>query len=154
MTEGRPQATGGLFLVRDIKAYLAGSWSLERTVFDELRGEQGTLSGSAQFSEEGADLLYREDGILLFGGLQSETFRIYRYCFPEMQRAEILFEDGSFFHDLNLKTGVWDAEHACGDDAYCGHFKTISAVSWSSRWSIEGPRKQMTIASVYRRQKS
>jgi len=140
-----------LWPVSDLRTFLSGGWRLARRFDDRRIGQLGRMTGSAEFSGPLPDLLYREAGGLQFGDFAGAATRVYRYRFPRPDRAEVLFEDGRFFHDLDLADGVWRAEHACGDDRYRGTFRTAGPDAWAVRWQVSGPRKDLVIVTRYRR---
>ena len=135
----------------DLRAFLAGPWRLERALEDRRLGHTGTLRGIAEFVADGDELLYRERGELTIEGYTGPTTRAYRFRFPEPHRAEVCFEDGRPFHDLDLSRGVWQAVHHCEDDLYRGTFRVLGPDAWEAAWRIAGPRKDQTLVGTYRR---
>ena len=142
---------GSSLPIVDLRAFLAGLWRLERTLQDRRLGHTGNLRGTAEFIADGDGLLYRENGELTIEGYTGPTTRAYRYRFPEPHRADVCFEDGQPFHDLDLSRGVWQAEHRCGEDLYRGTFRALGPDAWDAAWRIEGPRKDQTLVGTYRR---
>ena len=66
---------------RDLRAYFAGRWDLEREIDDRRAGQKGKLTGHAVFSAEGEDLKYQERGEMTLGQSVTQSFRSYRYSF-------------------------------------------------------------------------
>ncbi len=73
--------------VPDLRAFLEGAWRLSRTLDDRRTGQRGRLDGLAVFTPSGAQLIYREGGVLRLGGYQGRAERVYRYGFPAPGRA-------------------------------------------------------------------
>ena len=137
--------------VTDLRAYLRGTWRLERRILDRLRGERAFLAGEAMFCGEGDELAYRETGTLALDGQAFEFSRAYRYRFPEAHSAEVRFADGSLFHALDFSAGAWAADHACEPDLYRGRFRVLTPDLWLAAWWVAGPRKDQVLSSRYRR---
>lgn len=146
--------------VADLRAYLAGSWTISRTMEDRRRGALGRFEGQAGFTSEGEDLLaYREVGRLALGGFETVAHRRYLYAFPAPRaaphrpphRAEVRFADGRPFHDLDLSDGLWTAGHRCAPDTYRGRFRALGPDRWWARWIVTGPRKDQVLESLFTR---
>ena len=149
MTESE---TEKLFEVSDLKGFLKGVWWLTREVDDRRAGERGRLTGSAVFSPDGpGDLHYSEKGRLVIGAHDGPALQSYRYVFPETGRAVVHFSDGRLFHELNLSAGRWDCSHDCDPDRYEGAFTVLGPDAWRVVWRVQGPRKDLTLDSTYRR---
>jgi hypothetical protein len=73
--------------VPDLRAFLEGAWRLSRTLDDRRTGQRGRLDGLAVFTPSGAQLIYREGGVLRLGGYQGRAERVYHYGFPAPGRA-------------------------------------------------------------------
>ena len=140
-----------LFRVNDLKGFLQGVWWLSRKLDDRRAGQQGQLTGSAVFSPSGDDLHYSEKGRLLIGDHDGAAHQTYRYAFPEAGRAAVHFGDGRLFHELDLSGGRWSCTHLCDPDRYEGSFTVLGPDSWRVVWRVEGPRKDLTLDSTYRR---
>lgn len=148
MIDTRPSL---LSAVTELRSFLVGAWRLQREMRDRRLGQTGTLHGAAEFVADGGGLLYRERGALTINCHTGMATRAYRYRFSESHCAEVCFEDGRPFHKIDLSRGIWEAEHCCGDDFYCGSFRVLAPDAWEAIWRIEGPRKDQTLISVYRR---
>lgn len=138
--------------VTDLRAYLAGSWHIDRRFDDRRHALDGTMLGEAQFSPEANALLYRERGAVTFGPYVGSAEQTHRYVFPDgAGRAFIYFGDGRPFHELDLSNGTALVSYACGDDLYEGRFVALDDDRWESRWTIAGPRKDQSILTFYTR---
>jgi hypothetical protein len=54
-------------------------------------------------------------------------------------------------HDLDLRDGVWEVEHRCGDDRYVGLFEVDDTHRWRHQWTVDGPRKCHLIRTLLER---
>jgi len=59
--------------------------------------------------------------------------------------------DGRPFHPLDLRDGVWTAEHLCGADLYRGAFRALGPDRWQAEWEISGPRKDQVLRGLFTR---
>lgn len=137
--------------IDDLYGFLAGEWALYREIVDRSAGASGEFRGTAVFAEVPEGLQYTEQGNLLLRDHEGTAFRRYRYLFPELGVAHVLFEDGRPFHDLDLRDGTWQAFHLCGDDRYLGWFAATGPGAWEAEWEIEGPRKRLRLHGHYSR---
>jgi hypothetical protein len=141
----------GRLAIADLKAYLAGPWRVRRRIDDRRRDERGSFEGGAAFCRERQGLRYRERGVLRLNGYEGEAGRDYVYAFPIAAVAEVYFDDGRFFHALDLSGGAWSVEHRCGDDLYRGDFAVDGKDRWRVVWRVDGPRKALILDAEYRR---
>ncbi|MEU7577653.1 DUF6314 family protein [Streptomyces sp. NPDC041068] len=146
----------GTHPVADALAHLAGTWHVERTVHDLTDGSEGLFTGTTFFSplpapDTGA-LLHHESGTFTWHGTARPAERTLRFL-PggEPGTVRVEFADGRFFHDLDLRTGRWTADHPCAADLYRGEFAVTDADHWSSRWRVGGPAKDLLLVTQYRR---
>jgi hypothetical protein len=143
-------------LVSDLAGFLLGGWRLDREVLDASqtqRGRTGHFSGVARFTRD-ADvpglLRYAEQGTMRLGSHRGPASRRLTYH-VDGAWARVAFDDGRPFHDLDLREGVWEVEHPCGDDRYYGRFEVDDAHRWRQQWTVDGPRKQQFIRTVLER---
>ena len=61
----------------------------------------------------------------------------------------VAFEDGRPFHALDLEGGP--VEHQCGEDRYSGEYRLRGRDTLDVHWRVTGPRKDLEIATTYRR---
>ncbi|MEU7190989.1 DUF6314 family protein [Streptomyces sp. NPDC045369] len=152
---------GGPYPVPDAAAYLAGRWTVDRTVLDVRTGTQGTYRGTAHFRPEGPEgtadgtapgaLLHVEEGELTWNGTTAPATRTLRLCPRPDGTADVTFADGRPFHDLDLRTGHWTTRHPCAADLYDGEFTVVSPGEWHLRWRVGGPAKTQMLCSMYRK---
>ena len=125
--------------VQDLAGFLAGRWRVRREVVPVRGVPAGGFEGEATFAPiAGGELLYREHGTVHIGDHHGEASRTLRYR-VDGARAVVCFDDGRLFHDLDLRTGTWRADHPCGDDLYRGRFTVTGPHAWEQRWSVRGP---------------
>lgn len=139
------------FNINDLRVFLEGTWKLERRLDDRLGGDEGRLVGEARFAPRGDSLAYGEEGLLTLGDHSGPAHQAYRYDFPAPGRAAVHFADGRFFHDLDLRRGLWHCTHLCGADRYDGEFAALGPDTLRVVWRVAGPRKDLTLDSTYRR---
>ena len=138
--------------VPNLKAFLLGSWKLQRVLVDRDEAMTGRFDGEASFRPCARGLLYEEHGTVTFGGHRGQAEQTYVYEFPEGDgRASVRFRDGRAFHRLDLSGGLDHVSHACGADLYEGAFTALSESAWKSEWKVTGPRKHYDLASTYTR---
>jgi len=137
--------------VSDLNAYLEGAWRLSRILDDRRTKQRGRLDGLAVFTPCGPQLIYRERGVLHIGTYRGRAERDYNFAFPTPGRAEVAFDDGAPFHDLDLTAGTWNADHRCREDRYRGRFRVLAPDVWETVWRIAGPRKDQTLTTRYSR---
>ncbi|MFF4287724.1 DUF6314 family protein [Streptomyces sp. NPDC001633] len=139
--------------VPDVAGYLAGRWSIERTVRDLRTGTEGRFHGTADFRPDpaGGALLHVEEGELTWDGTAYPASRTLRLRPRPDGSAEVDFADGRPFHALDLGTGHWNAVHPCAEDRYEGTFTVRSADEWHLEWRVTGPAKRQLLRTRYRR---
>ncbi|MFF4739880.1 DUF6314 family protein [Streptomyces sp. NPDC001262] len=140
--------------VPDAVAYLAGHWSLDRTLIDLDTGSHGWFHGTAAFrpAADETHVLHTEDGELSWNGTVNRAGRTLRMLPGPDGTAAVMFADGRPFHHLDLRTGHWTARHPCGQDLYNGTYTVVSPDEWHLQWRTTGPAKNQELRSVYRRQ--
>ena len=152
MSLPRQEGAAALYPVADLRAYLTGAWEIRRTLEDSLRGARGGFDGRAAFTPDtGGGLAYREEGRLTLGGFETLAHQSYRYGFPALSLAEVRFDDGRPFHELDLSAGHWEAEHLCAADLYRGRFRAEGPERWAVTWTVTGPRKDQRLESLFTR---
>jgi hypothetical protein len=137
--------------VPDLIRYFTGDWQLVRRIRDRRARLPGYLTGQARFANQANRLVYQETGQMIFGAHQGPASQHYEWEIVAADRAIIRFADGRHFHELDLARGLATVEHGCAPDEYRGRFRVIDADCWCSVWRVQGPRKDLTIASRFRR---
>ncbi|MFF4348382.1 DUF6314 family protein [Streptomyces sp. NPDC001530] len=162
---------GEFWPVVDVLAYLAGSWRVERSVRDLASGTEGRFTGTTVFgplpgprsgpltgSPEGggfphdAGLLHHESGTFVWQGIARPAERTLRFLpGPNPGTALVQFSDGRPFHDLDLTTGRYVADHPCAADLYRGEFTVYAEDRWRTVWRVGGPAKDLVLTTDYAR---
>jgi hypothetical protein len=137
--------------VSDIRRYFAGSWALSRRIIDRRAGIVGRLSGHAQFEPDELGLGYDESGVVSYGHHEGLAHQSYHWDIRENDLVEVRFKDGRLFHQLDLTDGSVAVDHQCAADHYRGEFRVVTQNRWISFWQITGPRKDLTLVSLFRR---
>jgi hypothetical protein len=136
---------------------LEGTWRIARTIGDLRADVDASFAGIAVIAPAAPDepwLTWREKGELVQPGHRGQATRDLRIVRTPTGPWEVLFSDGSPFHDLDLRPGAGPCAvvHLCGADRYDGRF-ILSADGAGLRvtWRVRGPRKDLVIESDYRR---
>ncbi|MFJ4714658.1 DUF6314 family protein [Streptomyces sp. NPDC088785] len=147
--------TDELWPVADVRAFLAGSWHVERTVRDLADDVTGVFTGTADFTADPATagaLRHLESGSFTWRGIARPARRTLLYLPGEPPgTAEVRFADGRFFHGLDLRTGRHVADHPCSADLYRGEFTVYDAGRWRTVWRVRGPAKDLVLTTDHRR---
>jgi hypothetical protein len=145
--------------VADVAGYLHGTWVIERDIVDSSSGASGTFRGTADFAPDGDSLRWDEAGELQWTAgshrtpvTQQAGRRLLVAVRPSVPCVlDVAFDDGRFFHRADLSSGSDTFVHGCAPDTYSGTWTVISANRFQVTWDVEGPAKQITIRSSYRR---
>ncbi len=137
--------------VSDLALFLAGSWRIARRIADQRSGTSGRLTGTAIFTPAPGGLRYNEWGLPTCGAFRGEASQIYWFAVNGPRAAEVRFEDGRFFHCLDLSSGLADVVHECAPDRYRGRYRVSGRNGWTLAWQVQGPRKRMFIGTRYAR---
>jgi hypothetical protein len=144
---------GEFWPVPDTLGYLAGTWRLERTVRDLASGDEGRFTGTTAFDAlDGGGLLHLESGTFVWQGVARPAERTLRFLPGAAPgTADVRFADGRPFHDLDLGTGRYVADHPCAADLYRGEFTVRDAQHWRTVWRVRGPAKDLLLTTDYTR---
>ncbi|BCL31881.1 hypothetical protein GCM10017557_67400 [Streptomyces aurantiacus] len=159
------EAMAGFRPVSDVLAYLAGGWRVERSVRDLASGASGTFGGTTVFERLDGDdsgahphpgsrsgLLHHESGTFVWQGVARPAERTLRFLPGDgAGRARVQFADGRPFHDLDLTSGRYVADHPCSADLYRGEFTVYDADRWRTVWRVGGPAKDLVLTTDYTR---
>jgi hypothetical protein len=136
--------------VADLHRFLRGVWRMTRLGWDGGGpGRTMRLRGTARFSACAEGLLLEERGTATIGAYQGEAARRTLFRFRTKAAADICFEDGRFFHRLDLAGGVAQVRHECGPDRYIGRYRVLDPGCWVLSWRVIGPRKRQLITSRF-----
>lgn len=138
--------TGGLTSL----SALEGTWRLSREIV-HADGTRGRFTGTARFGHSGPRFVQEEEGTLDLG--QGTPLRATRrYLWRRAgDRLDCFFEDGRPFHSVPLGALMHETVHLCDPDRYAVAYDFTGWPVWTSRWQVEGPRKDYVMTSEYRR---
>ncbi|MCT9868533.1 DUF6314 family protein [Paenarthrobacter aurescens] len=134
---------------QDLQAYLAGSWTVERTLLDRASGTRGTFTGVVRYSlNPDGGLDYREDGTMQWPTHSGPAFREY-VLKPGADPAsmDVFFPDGRPFHIMSFAAQGNRDEHWCDPDDYRVKYAWVGPDSFSFTWDVRGPAKDLLLES-------
>ena len=142
----------------DLRAYLLGSWSVSRTLWDRSADTRGTFTGVASFIEadDGA-LRFREEGTVHWAAPGGEPFtgpaqREYvLHASDRPDTLEVFFPDGRPFHRMSFLSADDSELHWCDPDTYRVSYSLVSHDEYRYSWDVSGPAKNLLLESVLRR---
>ena len=132
----------------DLLAYLAGEWSVERTLLDRATGTRGTFTGVVRYTRNpDGGLDYREDGTMHWPTHTGPAFREY-VLKPGADRStmDVFFPDGRPFHVMSFSGPATD-KHWCDPDDYHVRYSWQGPDSFSFTWDVHGPAKDLLLES-------
>ncbi|MFD6150149.1 DUF6314 family protein [Streptomyces sp. NPDC060243] len=141
--------------VPDLLAFLAGRWHVARTAEDRHTGTRGHFTGTADFTAlPGGGLRHHEEGTFTWDGVARPAYRTLRWLPDPAGKgsARVTFDDGRFFHDVDLRTGHAIADHPCSLDLYRGEFTVSGPDLWSVVWRVAGPAKDLVLRTEHTRE--
>jgi hypothetical protein len=127
---------------------LAGDWTLDRRVVDQLGGVYGSVSGELRVTVAGDGLRLAESGVLSW---QGSRYPVTRTTLLRPLDGEwwMLFEDGRPFHPWRPGHAV---VHPCGADTYHGLVAVDRAETRiRTLWDVRGPAKRQRLITRFRR---
>ncbi|MFF3614086.1 DUF6314 family protein [Streptomyces sp. NPDC002580] len=144
---------GEFWPVGDVLAYLGGSWRVERAVRDLAHDAAGRFTGTTVFGPLGTgELQHHESGTFVWQGVARPAERTLRFLpGPGPGTALVRFADGRPFHDLDLRSGRYVADHPCSADLYRGEFTVQGEHRWRTVWRVRGPAKDLVLTTDYLR---
>lgn len=134
-----------------LTAYLLGDWMLRRTVRDRIGATDHVMTGSARVFRQGAWLRHDERIAWTVGGQSFDAFRRYDLVPRAAWQADVFFEDGRPFYKLDIASGIAHLAHDCAPDVYTGWLRIDGADQYILSWTVQGPRKDMTLSTVFNR---
>ena len=120
-------------------------WSISRKIIDHTQGANLTFMGRCEV----LDGWYHENGQMMFSdGIFFSSTRRYRWkACPG--GVGVYFDDGRFFHWIDLAHTAPQAWHFCDPDSYAVSYKFTQWPVWTSLWKVKGPRKDYQMQSSY-----
>jgi hypothetical protein len=143
----------------DLRSYLLGSWSVERTLWDRSSDARGTFTGIVRFSPKDDDggLAFHEEGTMrwptpaggTFTGPASRDYVLHPTDAPDAM--DMTFPDGRPFHRMSFREEASQDRHWCDPDTYRVTYAVRGPDEFSYSWDVQGPRKDQFLESVLRR---
>ncbi|MGJ3189484.1 hypothetical protein FQP90_01785 [Paenarthrobacter nitroguajacolicus] len=135
--------------IQDLRAYLAGSWAVERTLLDRASGTRGSFSGVVLYTENpDGGLDYREDGTMHWPTHTGPAFREYVLApGAAPDSLEVFFPDGRPFHVMAFSEKGHEDKHWCDPDDYRVTYTYNGPDSFSFTWDVRGPAKDLLLES-------
>ena len=120
-------------------------WNIERVIIDHKQSTKTVYGGRCEISSG----KYFETGkLILADGQKMLSSRTY-YWKSVGQGIDSYFDDGSFFHSINLTCSRSIAHHFCADDEYEVRYDFSKWPLWVAKWCVRGPRKDYEMYSYY-----
>jgi hypothetical protein len=143
----------------DLRTYLLGSWSVERTLWDRSSDARGTFTGVVRFSPKDDDggLAFHEEGTMrwpapdggTFTGPASRDYVLHPTDVPDAM--DMTFPDGRPFHRMSFREEASQDRHWCDPDTYRVTYALRGPDEFSYCWDVQGPRKDQFLESVMHR---
>ena len=144
----------------DLRAYLLGSWTVERTLLDRSTGTRGSFTGVVRFTDtpDGGGLSYREEGTVSwasvpggpagtpFSGPASREYLLRPTGTPDT--LDMFFPDGRPFHRMGFGPQSGRDQHWCSPDTYRVHYTWTGPDEFRYQWDVTGPAKDQLLTSV------
>ncbi|MFF2246437.1 DUF6314 family protein [Arthrobacter sp. NPDC058130] len=145
----------------DLRAYLRGSWSVDRTLLDRSTGTSGTFTGVVRFTDlDDGGLMWREEGTVRwtsfsgapFTGPASREYLLRTADTPDT--LDVYFPDGRPFHRMGFAGQANRDVHWCDPDTYRVRYQVLGPDECGYRWDVTGPAKDQLLESVLHRLKA
>lgn len=143
----------------DLRAYLLGSWSVDRTLLDRATGIRGTFTGVVRFTalDDDGGLSFHEAGTIRltavdggpFTGPASRSYVFNRTEYPDAM--DVTFPDGRPFHRMSFRPDASQDQHWCDPDTYKVSYTMLGRDEFRYSWDVTGPAKDQLLESVLRR---
>jgi len=127
----------------------AGLWTVQRDLLDRAEGTRGTFSGVVHFvpTDDGG-LALREEGTMRWPSFTGPASREYLLTSTARPDAlDVLFPDGRPFHSMSFTPEANLDQHWCDPDTYRVAYTYGDANRFSYTWDVQGPRKDLLLAS-------
>ncbi|MFJ4208407.1 DUF6314 family protein [Paenarthrobacter sp. NPDC089675] len=138
----------------DLRAYLAGDWTVERTLLDRATGTRGTFTGVVRYAKNpDGGLDYREDGTMHWPTHSGPAFREYVLKPGATEESmDVFFPDGRPFHVMSFAGDANQDKHWCDPDDYYVKYSWQGPDGFSFTWDVHGPAKDLLLESRLKRQ--
>jgi hypothetical protein len=140
-----------VYAVGDVAGFVLGRWSIDREIVDG--NDVGVFRGMAEFRRDRNVVDWTETGELQWAGQTHQAGRrLLLAVRPDsLATADVAFDDGRFFHCVDLSSGTDTFVHGCAPDTYVGSWTVESRDRFRVTWDVDGPAKAIAITSSYRR---
>ncbi len=137
--------------ILDTLEFLLGNWRVDRRIQDHILESDGHFQGTASISaleplseyDPPVRATMSESGELRFGAYNgTATRRLELSRFERFAVVSVAFSDGRPFVDLDLRKGIWQSWHVCGNDNYQIITTVLSDDSFEERWQVRGSKKR------------
>ena len=120
-------------------------WNINRVINDNRQSKKFIYTGQCEIS----DGRYFENGeIISDDGKKSLSSKSYIWK-PTGHGIDSYFDDGLFFHRIDLTCLMPTANHLCGEDHYEVGYDFKGWPQWGAKWCVQGPRKDYEMYSNY-----
>ena len=132
-------------------AALEGLWTVSRRV-QHSDGRVDTFEGRADFRRSGGRLVQQEEGIMTPGRAAQGLRATRSYIWSANEgRLDVAFDDMRPFHSVPLGADIHETVHLCDPDRYQVAYDLRDFPTWSTVWTVEGPRKSYVMTSHFTR---
>ena len=147
----------------DLRAYLLGSWTVDRTMLEKSTGARGTFTGVVRFTPTAdGGLRLREEGTVAWapvpGGPAGTPFTgpasreyLLRPSDGAPETMDMFFPDGRPFHRMGFGPQSSQDRHWCDPDTYRVRYTRTGPDEFRYQWDVTGPAKDQLLSSVLRR---
>ena len=122
-------------------------WSISRQIIDHTQDAKLTFTGRCEVLND----WYNETGQIVFpDGKTLSSTRRYRWkaC---AGGVDVHFDNGRFFHQIDLSTNSPTATHFCDPDDYVVSYGFTQWPVWTTLWRVKGTQKNYEMHSCYRK---
>jgi hypothetical protein len=147
----------------NLRAYLLGTWVVDRTLLDRSTRTQGSFTGVVRFTatDDDGGLRFREEGTVSWasvpGGPAGRPFTApasREYLLRPTGAPDTLdmfFPDGRPFHRMGFGPQSSRDQHWCDPDSYRVNYTRTGPDEFRYEWDVTGPAKDQLLTSVLRR---
>ncbi|WP_206073958.1 DUF6314 family protein [Pseudarthrobacter sp. AG30] len=126
-----------------------GRWRVERDLLDRSDGTRGTFTGVVLYTPTDDDgLALREEGTMRWPAFTGPASREYVLkASPRPDALDVFFPDGRPFHRMSFTPDASQDAHWCDPDTYRVTYTCLGPGSFTYRWDVTGPRKDLLLVS-------
>lgn len=137
--------------IPDTLTYLAGSWTLTRSITDHRTPVTGSFAGDGEVETLGRRARYEEHGRMSIGGYDGSARRALDLIGSDDSHVAVRLTDGRPFFELDLSHGISRAVHHCGRDRYELRFEVADGDLLLEHWHVLGPEKDYEAHTTWQR---